>query len=265
MSEERGEPAEAWRRPEPDAPREEGAARGAAGPVVLEARDVERSYGRKRVLAGISLELRAGEAVTILGHRNAGKSVLSRVLAGMTPPDRGSVRVTSPVAPLVGGPMGFGTTSSVERDLGLRAAAYGISTRDHIADIAALLDDPGVLGQPFNELDANSRVLLTYGASYMTPSDVYIVDGFPVPQVPTARARIAALFRAVRRRAAVLWLMSSAGQLRGMRPDRYLMLEGGQLHPLDGIDAAEALFLPRRAHGGAVPVVDCEEYDDTDD
>ncbi|MBK0399982.1 ATP-binding cassette domain-containing protein [Limibaculum sp. M0105] len=236
-----------------------------AGAIVLEAHDVVRSYGRKKVLAGISLTLRAGEGVAILGRRNAGKSVLSRVLSGVAPPDSGWVATSAPVAPIVGTGTGFGMTASVERDLGLRAAAYGISTQDHLADVASLLDDPDVLAQPFRHVDGVSRVLLTYGASYLTPSDVYIVDGMPVPQVPAARAKLAALFRAARKRAAVLWLHSTAGQLRGIGPDRCLMLEGGRLHPLSGIDEAEAHFLPRRGRGGPAPVPEDDEPPATDD
>lgn len=215
------------------------------GEVVMEARRLTRGYGRKIVLSDLDLTLRAGEAVVILGRRNAGKSVLARVLAGVTPPDAGHLRSAAPVAPLVGSPMGFGSTASVERDLGLRAAAYGISTRDHMADVAALLDDPDVLRLPFNRLDGVSRVLLTYGASYLTPSDIYIADAVPVPQVPAAQARIGALFRAARQRAAVLWLVSAAGGLRALAPDRCFALEDGRLHQLAGIDEAEARFMAR--------------------
>ncbi len=65
------------------------------GPV-LSLREVSLSFprGRRhvvRVLTGVSLDLHAGECVTVLARRSQGKTSLLRVAAGMERPDRGSV------------------------------------------------------------------------------------------------------------------------------------------------------------------------------
>lgn len=230
-----------------------GAPATVPGPVVLDAAGLVRLYGRQSVLAGVDLRVRRGETIAILGRRNAGKSVLARVLGGLTPPDAGRLWVSAAVAPPVGSPAGFGATASVERDLGLRAAAHGIDTRDYLAAIGALLDDPGVLARPFGRLDSASRLIVTHGAGYLTPSEVYLIDANLFPDAPGVTPRLEALFRAARTRAAVIWFTASAGQLRAAEPDRCLMLEAGRLVPVDGIDAAEDLFLPRRRRrSGAV-------------
>ncbi|MDT8345877.1 MAG: ATP-binding cassette domain-containing protein, partial [Thermohalobaculum sp.] len=95
-----------------------GAPATAPGAVVLDAAGLVRLYGRHSVLAGVDLRVRRGETIAVLGRRNAGKSVLARVLGGLTPPDAGRLWVSAPVAPPVGSPAGFGATASVERDLG---------------------------------------------------------------------------------------------------------------------------------------------------
>jgi ABC-2 type transport system ATP-binding protein len=61
--------------------------------AVLEARDLERSYGDLTALAGISLTLRRGELVALVGPNGAGKSTLLGLAAGLLRPSAGSVHV----------------------------------------------------------------------------------------------------------------------------------------------------------------------------
>jgi ABC-type branched-subunit amino acid transport system ATPase component len=60
-------------------------------PVALQASGIDFSYGQLQVLFGVSLEVRAGEAVALLGTNGAGKSTLLRVIAGLEKPLRGTV------------------------------------------------------------------------------------------------------------------------------------------------------------------------------
>jgi len=64
------------------------------GPVLAEARDLTFGYERgRRVIAGVDLQLRAGERVAIVGANGSGKSTLGRLLAGLLRPGSGSVRI----------------------------------------------------------------------------------------------------------------------------------------------------------------------------
>ena len=55
----------------------------------------KRLFGRERqqVLRGISLSLREGECLGIIGESGSGKSTLGRVLSGLLKPERGTVRI----------------------------------------------------------------------------------------------------------------------------------------------------------------------------
>ncbi|MBK0419790.1 ABC transporter ATP-binding protein [Leucobacter sp. CSA1] len=67
--------------------------------TVLEARGVDFSYGRRRILEGVSLEVGAGESVGIVGESGAGKSTLLNLLLGLERPSAGEVRFDgSPLA-----------------------------------------------------------------------------------------------------------------------------------------------------------------------
>src|ERR1700719_2902188 len=56
-------------------------------------RGVEKSFGQKRVLRGIDLEVMEGETVVVLGGSGEGKSVLLRHINGLERPDAGGVLV----------------------------------------------------------------------------------------------------------------------------------------------------------------------------
>ena len=56
-----------------------------ANSVLLAVEEVHVSYGNVRALLGISLEVREGEIVTLIGANGAGKSTLLRAISGLVP------------------------------------------------------------------------------------------------------------------------------------------------------------------------------------
>ncbi len=59
---------------------------------MLELRDVHAFYDKSHILTGVSLEVGAGELVTLLGRNGAGKSTTLKAILGVVPPRRGTVR-----------------------------------------------------------------------------------------------------------------------------------------------------------------------------
>ena len=64
-----------------------------AGPPALEVRNVSKRFGAVRALEPVSLELRAGEVVALLGDNGAGKSTLVKIISGALSPDEGELRI----------------------------------------------------------------------------------------------------------------------------------------------------------------------------
>src|SRR5581483_10928242 len=59
--------------------------------ALLELHDVHAAYGRIRALRGISLEVAAGEIVTLIGANGAGKTTTLRAISGLLRPSAGSI------------------------------------------------------------------------------------------------------------------------------------------------------------------------------
>ncbi len=60
---------------------------------VIAVEDLHKSFGSQRVLNGISLSVKRGETLAVLGRSGTGKSVLLRLIIGLEKPDSGSVRI----------------------------------------------------------------------------------------------------------------------------------------------------------------------------
>lgn len=123
----------------------------------VEVRDVSRHFGRRRALAHIDLELRAGEIVGLLGPNGAGKSTLLSILSTLMRPSAGSVVYGGHAAGELGealrrriGVLGhdlflYGDLTAQE-NLAFFGQLYGleaVSSRVHAALAAARLIDRG--------------------------------------------------------------------------------------------------------------------------
>src|SRR5881628_996092 len=94
---------------------------------LVELRNIHVAFGGVRAVAGVTIDLYAGEVVGLLGGNGAGKTTLMRTLSGARPPDSGQILVNGqPVA--IGNP----------RD----AKAYGIETIYQTLALADNLDAP---------------------------------------------------------------------------------------------------------------------------
>ncbi len=92
---------------------------------LLQAQDLYKSFGHRKVLQGVNFSVQPGTLVGIVGENGAGKSTLLRILAGELRPDRGDV--------LRRGAMGYcpqkvilNETLTVNQHLAYFRAAYNI-------------------------------------------------------------------------------------------------------------------------------------------
>ncbi|MFJ4225233.1 sugar ABC transporter ATP-binding protein [Microbacterium sp. NPDC089695] len=98
--------------------------------VVLEARDIVKTYGGTRALKGVNFAIRKGTVTTLFGENGAGKSTLMKILSGVEQPTSGEIV-------LDGVPVAFGSTNDA-RDRGISiihqelSLAPNLSVRDNI-------------------------------------------------------------------------------------------------------------------------------------
>ena len=61
--------------------------------MVIEIKDLHKSFGANQILRGVNLTIKRGENVVILGKSGSGKSVLIKCIVGLVEADEGSIVV----------------------------------------------------------------------------------------------------------------------------------------------------------------------------
>ena len=98
--------------------------------VVLQARDIVKTYGGTQALKGVNFDIHRGTVTTLFGENGAGKSTLMKILSGVEQPTSGRIV-------LDGEPVAFATTNDA-RDHGIAiihqelSLAPNLSVRDNI-------------------------------------------------------------------------------------------------------------------------------------
>ena len=60
--------------------------------MILEVKNIYTAYGLSQILFGVSLNVRQGEVISLLGRNGVGKTTTLRSIMGLTPPKSGSIR-----------------------------------------------------------------------------------------------------------------------------------------------------------------------------
>lgn len=159
------------------------------GEVMLELVDVHHSYhGRKdnfehgvhQVLDGVSLRLRRGETLGIIGRNGAGKTTLLRLMAGILAPSRGQVwRKPGTSCSLLTIGLGFQPSLSGRDNARLSAMLQGASRREaenYLADIHEFSELGRSFDEPVKTYSAGMRARLGFTTALMTHVDVLLID-----------------------------------------------------------------------------------------
>lgn len=132
-----------------------------------------------KALNDLSLTIKAGERVGLIGHNGAGKSTLLKVMAGIYPPQRGTVVIDGHVCPLFEFVTGFEMEATGWENIRTRALLLGMSPAEidqKIDAIAAFSNLGEFLDIPVRHYSTGMFVRLAFATSTAVDPQILLLD-----------------------------------------------------------------------------------------
>lgn len=133
-------------------------------------------HGRKEVLRGISVTIRPGDKLALLGRNGAGKTTLIKQIGGVELPDSGRILRTMSNSWPIGFNGGFQGSLTGYDNARFIARIYGRTyseMRDFVEDFTEL---HSALGRPVKTYSSGMRARLAFALSLAIEFDCYLID-----------------------------------------------------------------------------------------
>ena len=225
--------------------------------ALLEADGLTARYGQITALDAVTLEVRAGEAVALVGANGAGKTTLMKAVMGFVAPAAGALRYAG--RPLVGvsvaarARLGLGYSPegrrvfpgmSVRENLEVASRADRAATRGRLDDVFALFPalaaKHGALGW---QLSGGQQQMLAIGRALMTGPRLLLLDEPSLGLSPILTAEVLGRVRAIVGRGTAV-LLAEQNVAKALEvADRAYVLQVGRV--VDSGPAAELRQNPR--------------------
>jgi branched-chain amino acid transport system ATP-binding protein len=214
-------------------------------PVLLEVRDIVVHYGRIEALHGVSLQVRQGELVTLLGANGAGKTTMMRAISGLRPLSSGSVwfqgRDISKVKAhqrvidgLIQAPEGRGVFPGMSVLENLEMGCYGRkfdSKAEHRERLDWVLETFPRLAERRDQvggtLSGGEQQMLAMGRALMARPGVLLLDEPSMGLAPMVISQIFKIISEINSKGTTVLLVEQNAQQALSRSDRAYIMETG--------------------------------------
>jgi branched-chain amino acid transport system ATP-binding protein len=219
---------------------------------MLEIRDLHAFYGESHILHGVSLDVRKGEVVTLLGRNGAGKTTTMRSIMGIVGKRTGSIRLGG--AELVGLPsnkiakLGIGyvpeergifSSLNVEENLMLPPLIkQGGMTVDVIYTLFPNLKERR--RSQGTRLSGGEQQMLAIGRILRTGADFILLDEPTEGLAPVIIQQIGKVVRELKQRGMTILLVEQNFRFAATIADRHYVMEEGNIVDMIPNDQLEA-------------------------
>jgi teichoic acid transport system ATP-binding protein len=201
-------------------------------------------------LNNVSLDVKRGETVGIIGRNGGGKSTMLQIICGILQPTSGSVEVAGRVSALLELGAGFNPEFTGRQNVYINAAILGMNHEEigaHFDDIAAFADIGDFIDQPVKTYSSGMYVRLAFAIAINVDPDILLVDEALSVGDTIFQSRCFAKFREFQEKGITIVLVTHSLDLITRFCSTAHLLEQGQVHasgfPKDVVDEYNRLIV----------------------
>jgi branched-chain amino acid transport system ATP-binding protein len=219
-------------------------AAGAAGEVMLDVQDIHVFYGNIEAIKGVSLQIRSGEIVTLIGANGAGKSTTLNAISGLQRPRSGKIfyegRDLTSVPPYEVVTLGLSQAPEGRRIFprmtvkeNLEMGAFSRPHQDLTADFDRVYDLFPVLkereSQTGGTLSGGEQQMLAMGRALMAGPKLMMLDEPSMGLAPMLVERIFDIIKEINAQGTTILLVEQNAHVALEISDRGYVLETGKV------------------------------------
>jgi ABC-type polysaccharide/polyol phosphate transport system ATPase subunit len=183
-------------------------------------------------LRDISFRVEHGESVALIGTNGAGKSTLLSLVAGLAPPDAGTVTVNGKVAALLELGVGFHPELSGAENVRLNAALMGLSRRRLAEVFEEMVEFSGVrdfIDEPLRAYSSGMKLRLAFAVAIHCDPEILLIDEVLVVGDQAFQAKCLARIKEFRRQGKTFLCVSHSPAMVQALCDTAIWLDHGKL------------------------------------
>ncbi len=193
------------------------------------------TYERNEALVEVTFSVEPGEFFGIIGPNGSGKSTLLKILAGIQPPDRGSVRVDGKLSPFIELGVGFNPELNARDNIRINGTLLGLTRREldeRFHDIVAFAELERFVDQKLKNYSSGMQVRLAYSIAIQVAFDVLLLDEVLAVGDESFQEKCFATFAQMREEGKTIIFVSHDLEAVGRHCDRALLLGHGVVQAL---------------------------------
>lgn len=138
-----------------------------------------RKYEERKVLDGISFEVKKGEAIGLIGSNGCGKSTTLKLLTKIMYPDSGKIEMKGRVSSLIELGAGFHPDMSGRENIYINASIFGLNKKEidkRLENIIAFSELEEFIDNPVRTYSSGMYMRLAFSVAINVDADILLID-----------------------------------------------------------------------------------------
>ena len=136
-------------------------------------------YEERKVLRGVSFNVRKGEAIGLIGRNGCGKSTTLKLLTRIMYPDSGTIKLSGRVSSLIELGAGFHPDMSGRENIYTNASIFGLTKKEidaRLKDIIDFSELDSFIDNPVRTYSSGMYMRLAFSVAINVDADILLID-----------------------------------------------------------------------------------------